>query len=279
MTGKDRLCSTLRARTISLLAAAAVALTACATAATTATSTPSQASSSPAAALLATSSSGTSYDPSSEPIVQVVKRVTPAVVTVTSTTQSAGNFLTGRSTSEAVGTGFVVRSDGLILTNYHVIQNALETKVRLPDGRTLSARVLATDQAHDLAVLKIDARNLSAVPLGDSSKVAVGERVIAIGYALDLSGAPTVTSGIISSIQRTIEVQDSSGGPQTSTRTYHDMIQTDAALNSGNSGGPLVTLDGEVIGINAAGSSQAENVGFAVAIDAAKSILQKALGT
>ena len=178
-----------------------------------------------------------------------------------------------------MGTGFVVRSDGVILTNHHVIQNALETKVTLPDGRTLSARVLTTDQAHDLAVLKIDARNLSTVTLGDSSKVAVGERVIAIGYALDLSGAPTVTSGIISSIQRTIEVQDSSGGPQTSTRTYHDMIQTDAALNSGNSGGPLVTLDGEVIGINAAGSSQAENVGFAVAIDAAKSILQKALGT
>src|SRR5439155_5480747 len=106
MTGKDRLPSALRARTVALLAATVLALTACATAATTATSTPSPATSSPAAAVLATSAR-TSYDPSSEPIVQVVRRVTPAVVTVTSTTQSGGNFFTGTSTSEAVGTGFV----------------------------------------------------------------------------------------------------------------------------------------------------------------------------
>lgn len=277
MTGKDRLGSGLRARTLALLAATAIALSACTTAANTAASTPSQTSSSPAAAVLAQSSPQTAYDPSSEPIVQVVRRVTPAVMTVTSRTQSAGSVFTGSSTSEAVGTGFVVRSDGVILTNYHVVEDALGTTVTLPDGRTLAAHVLATDKEHDLAVLKIDARNLSTVTLGDSSKVVVGERVVAIGYALDLAGGPTVTSGIISSLQRTIEVQDSTGGPQTSTRTYHDVIQTDAALNSGNSGGPLVTLDGDVIGINAAGSSQAENVGFAVAIDAAKSLIQKVL--
>jgi serine protease Do len=225
-------------------------------------------------------SSSTTYDPSSEPIVQVVEKVTPSVVTVTARTQGTGNFFGSDSTRTSVGTGFVVRPDGVILTNDHVIDGASTITVTLPSGRELSARVLATDQDHDLAVLKVDAQNLAAVTLGDSSKIAVGQRVIAIGYALDLDGGPTVTSGIISSLARTIQVQDSSGSQvQPSARTYRDVLQTDAALNAGNSGGPLVTLDGDVIGIDSAGSNDAENIGFAIAINAAKPLIEQALGS
>lgn len=108
--------------------------------------------------------------------------------------------------------------------------------------------------------------------------MAVGQRVIAVGYALSLEGGPTVTSGIISSLERTIRVQDSSG-VSPGVRTYSDVLQTDAALNEGNSGGPLVTLDGEVIGVNAAGSALAENIGFAIAIDAAKPLIEEAIGS
>ncbi len=282
-TGKrDR--SAQRVRRLALPVAALLALTACATSAATVAASKTAASSVSVPAQPSTSSTSTSsststaaYDPQTDPIVQVVDRVTPAVVTITSQVRSTDMF-GGSSSGKAVGTGFVVRSDGVILTNYHVIENALDTTVTLADGRSLSARVLATDQDHDLAVVKIGATDLPTVTLGDSSDVAVGERVVAIGYALSLAGGPTVTSGIISSLARTIQVQDTSGtsGSQATVRTYRDILQTDAALNPGNSGGPLVTLDGRVIGIDAAGSTQAENVGFAIAIDAAKPLIQRA---
>jgi serine protease Do len=260
-------------RLLSLAAIATLTLTACA--ASTGVS-PSQSATASVAAVRAYTSSSTAYDPSGEPIVQVVQAVTPAVVTVTSTVRTTSFF--GTSTGTAVGTGFVVRSDGIILTNNHVIENASKITVTLADGTDLSARVLATDTGHDLAVLKVDRTGLPTVTLGDSSAVEVGERVVAIGNALDLQGGPTVTSGILSSLARTIQVQDSSAGGQASVKTYTDVLQTDAALNSGNSGGPLVTLDGEVIGVNAAGNAQAENIGFAIAIDVAKPLIREAVG-
>jgi S1-C subfamily serine protease len=286
LTGKrDR--SARRVRRLTLPVAALLALTACATSAATVAASRTAASpvsvlaqSSPSATSPPSTSSSTStaaYDPQTDPIVQVVDRVTPAVVTIASHVRSTDTF-GGSSTGKAVGTGFVVRSDGVILTNYHVIENALDTTVTLADGRSLTARVLATDRDHDLAIIKVGATDLPTVTLGDSSDVAVGERVVAIGYALSLAGGPTVTSGIISSTARTIQVQDTSGtsGSQATVRTYRDILQTDAALNPGNSGGPLVTLDGRVIGIDAAGSTQAENVGFAIAINAAKPLIQQA---
>src|SRR5436853_400375 len=110
--------------------------------------------------------------------------------------------------------------------------------------------------------------------LGDSNSVQLGQRVIALGYALDLNGGPTVTSGIVSSLDRTIQVQDpnaAAGG-----RTYRDVFQTDAAINPGNSGGPLINLAGQVVGIDSAGTQQAQNIGFAIQIDAARSIIAKA---
>ncbi|TMK86795.1 MAG: PDZ domain-containing protein [Actinobacteria bacterium] len=210
-----------------------------------------------------------------DPIVSVVRRVAPAVVNVTSSTLSEGAF--GQvQPGKGVGTGFVIRSDGIIVTNFHVVEGALKLKVTLPppDGRSFDARVINGDSDHDVAVLKVAAGGLPTVPLGDSSKVALGERVIALGYALALPGGPTVTSGIISSLARTVQVQDPSEGL---TRTLEDALQTDAAINPGNSGGPLVDLAGNVVGINTAGNTGAENIGFAIAIDAAKPIIQQGI--
>lgn len=276
MMSKDGTRSATRARRLALLATLPLALSACATSAGTVGD--SQPTTSPAAAVLAQPSPSSSYDPGTEPIVQVVERITPAVVTVTSRNRSVGAPFGFDSIGQAVGTGFIVRSDGVILTNEHVVDGAVDVSVTLADGRSLEARVLASDEDHDLAVLKVTTRNLPTVALADSTTVAVGQRVIAVGYALSLEGGPTVTSGIISSLERTIRVQDSRGG-SLGVRTYSDVLQTDAALNEGNSGGPLVTLEGEVIGVNAAGSAQAENIGFAIAIDAAKPLIEDAIGS
>lgn len=276
MRSKDSPRSSTRASRLALLATLPLALSACAMSAGTVGD--SQPTTSPAAAVLAQPTPSSSYDPGTEPIVQVVERITPAVVTVTSRNRSVGVPFGFDSIGQATGTGFIVRSDGVILTNEHVVDDAVDVSVTLASGRSLEAQVLATDTDHDLAVLKVSTGNLPTVTLADSTTVAVGQRVIAVGYALSLEGGPTVTSGIISSLERTIQVQDSRGGSP-GLRTYSDVLQTDAALNEGNSGGPLVTLEGEVIGVNAAGSAQAENIGFAIAIDAAKPLIQEAIGS
>ncbi|HJP66785.1 MAG TPA: trypsin-like peptidase domain-containing protein, partial [Actinomycetota bacterium] len=143
---------------------------------------------------------------------------------------------------------------------------------------SFSAREIGGDSAHDLAVLKIQGSNLPTVPLGNSDQLALGERVIALGYALALPGGPTVTTGIISSLARTVQAQDpNANNGAGATRTYEDVLQTDAAINPGNSGGPLVDLAGNVVGINTAGAGQAENVGFSIAINAAKPLINRAM--
>ncbi len=266
------------ARLLALVAAAAVMLAACTGAGTEtalesrAREHPSPTPSLPAANPINPATLG------DDPIVQVVKRVAPAVVNVTSRTLTAGS-LGGPQVGKGVGTGFIIRSDGIIVTNFHVVEGALSLKVTLPppDGRTFQGRVIGGDSDHDLAVLKIEGTGLPAVPLGDSSKLALGERVIALGYALALPGGPTVTSGILSALQRTVQAQDpEANNGQGVTRTYQDVLQTDAAINPGNSGGPLVDLGGNVVGINTAGSSSAENIGFSIAINAAKPIIRTA---
>lgn len=213
---------------------------------------------------------------SDEPIVGVVAATIPSVVTITSQVETFTPF--GGSDGEAIGTGFVVREDGFILTNQHVINGASAVTVTLASGEEHGASVVQEDAELDLAVLKIDAEDLPTLTLGDSNDLAMGETVVAIGYALGLSGGPTVTSGIISSLERTIDVRDS-GGPGATVRTYDGLLQTDAALNSGNSGGPLVTLDGLVIGVNVAGGDGVENIGFAIPIDAAAQLLDDAFGS
>ena len=216
---------------------------------------------------------------SGDPVVAAIAEVAPAVVTITNhmTPQQSPFGIT--SSGVGTGTGFIVRSDGVIVTNDHVVEGAQKLTVTMPapDGRTLDATVVATDQQHDLAVIRVDATGLPTVAIGDSNDLQLGQQVVALGYALALKGGPTVTSGIVSSLDRTIDVQDPN--VPSGSRTYADVLQTDAAINPGNSGGPLIDLSGHVVGIDSAGSSSAENIGFAIAIDAAKPLIQRALAT
>ncbi len=173
-----------------------------------------------------------------EPIATVVRTTLPAVVNVTTDVFQPGPFGNIQQ-GKGVGTGFIVRQDGIIVTNCHVVEGGskitVSTSAQTP--KQYDARVIGGDCQHDLAVLKIDATGLPTVPLGDSGALVLGQRVIAIGYALALEGGPTVTAGIVSSLDRTITVQDPScrvcknGG-----RVYSNVIQTDAAINHGNSG-------------------------------------------
>lgn len=169
------------------------------------------------------------------------------------------------------GSGFVVTPDGFILTNNHVIaQMRSSVEVIFNDGTKKPARVVGADPENDLALLKVDGADLPTVKLGDSAAVQVGDSVVAIGNALALEGGPTVTTGIISAVNRTIETD---GGSQLT-----GLLQTDAAISPGNSGGPLVNAAGEVIGINTAVASprsqDAQNIGFAIAINQAKAEIE-----
>ncbi len=209
-----------------------------------------------------------------EPVEAVVKRVLPAVVDVTTDI-----FQAGTSTGQGVGTGFVVRSDGVIVTNCHVVEHASKITVFSSDEtpKKYDARVIGGDCIHDLAILKIDATALPTVSLGDSASLQLGQRVVALGYALALEGGPTVTTGIVSALDRTIKAADPGCDTcQNGQRTYTGVVQTDAAINHGNSGGPLVNMQGQVVGINTAGDDSAQNIGFAIAIDSVKQTIADA---
>jgi len=169
-----------------------------------------------------------------------------------------------------LGTGVIVRKDGYILTNNHVVRDADEVEVKLSTGKTRKAKVVGTDPKTDLAVLKIDANGLVAATLGDSARLQVGEWVLAVGNPFGLE--QTVTAGIISATARA----------NVGIAEYEDFIQTDAAINPGNSGGPLLNLKGEVIGINTAiitRSGGYQGIGFAVPINMAKSIMESLIKT
>ncbi len=162
------------------------------------------------------------------------------------------------------GSGIIVDPNGYIVTNFHVIDGARDITVTLPDGRTYEAEVVGGDQLSDLAVIKIDEIGLPTASFGDSDDPRVGDWVIAMGNALNLKGGPTVTLGILSARGRTIDTQF---GP------LYDLIQTDAAINEGNSGGPLVDLEGRVIGINSAILRRAQGIGFAISSNSAVPII------
>jgi S1-C subfamily serine protease len=200
-------------------------------------------------------------------VAQVVAKVEPAVVSIQAST-SQGPF-----SGTAAGSGIILTSDGEVLTNAHVVQGADSITVTLNgQSQARSATLVGIDTGNDLALLKINgASNLPAATIGNSSDVAVGDDAVAIGNALALSGGPTVTRGIISALNRSIDTQS---GQMTG------LIQTDASISSGNSGGPLVNAAGQVIGINTAvaTSSQtttAENIGFAIPIDKAMSVVHQ----
>jgi S1-C subfamily serine protease len=168
---------------------------------------------------------------------------------------------------QAAGTGFIITTDGEIATNAHVVADATSIEVVFSDGSSASAKVLGVDRTDDLAVIKVDKTGLTALPLGKSSDLKIGEPVVAIGNALALTGGPSATEGIVSALDRTIDTNDG--------EHLTHLLQTDAAINPGNSGGPLLTLDGEVVGINSAGSQDAQNIGFAIAIDTAQPIISQ----
>jgi serine protease Do len=173
---------------------------------------------------------------------------------------------------ESAGSGFIVSKDGYILTNDHVVDGSDQVTVRLLDRREFKAKVVGTDPGTDLAVLKIDADNLTPAPLGNSDAARVGEWVLAVGNPLGENLTFTVTSGIISAKGRTLAL------PNTSDRSIQDFIQTDAAINPGNSGGPLVSVSGTVIGVNSAIASQTgfySGYGFAIPIDLARRVMDQ----
>lgn len=205
-------------------------------------------------------------------VVDVAKKVSPAVVSITSQTVTRG-FFGNTQQEEGAGTGMIVASDGLILTNRHVVDdpNANYTVV-LSNGKSYPGKVVSRDSVNDLAFVRISASGLPVVQLADSGSVTVGQQVVAIGNALG-QFQNTVTEGIISGLSRGVTAGDSSGATGSSEQ-LQNLFQTDAAINPGNSGGPLVNLDGQVVGINTAVAGQgSQNIGFAIPINDAKPLI------
>jgi S1-C subfamily serine protease len=205
------------------------------------------------------------YDTEEQQNIAVYKKALPSVVNITSTAV-AFDFFYGPVPQQGQGSGFILNKDGLILTNNHVIDNAQRVEVTLSNKKKFKAQVLGVDKNHDLALLKIVAPDLVPATLSDSQNLIVGQRVYAIGNPFGLSG--TMTRGIISAIR-------SIRGPQ--NNPIEDAIQTDAAVNPGNSGGPLLNSKGEVIGITTLiannGADQSSGIGFAIPINTAKAVL------
>lgn len=205
-------------------------------------------------------------------IASVADKVTPAVVSILTETQTQNYFFGQSQTTTGAGTGMIVTEDGYIITNSHVVSDADRVTVVTDNGDTYeNVEVVGVDPLNDVAYLKIaNVSDLPTVVLGDSKSIATGQPVLAIGNALGVY-QNSITQGIISGTGRTVTATDSSGY---SSETLTDMIQTDAAINPGNSGGPLVNAAGEVIGINTAVSTSAQGLGFAIPISSVKGMLE-----
>jgi serine protease Do len=216
-------------------------------------------------------------------ITEATARVAPAVVTIQ--TESVERipvdvfsmFFGGGASQRVmpgIGSGFIIRDNGVIVTNAHVVQNATNISVMMRDGTTYPARAIGSDETNDLAVLKIDARNLPVAPLGDSDALVIGEWAIAIGNPFGFvlaNSEPSVTAGVISATGRNLFGSSEGAG------VYVDMIQTDASINPGNSGGPLVNAKGEVIGVNSSiytPSQGSVGLGFAIPINRARRVAE-----
>ncbi|HSD10418.1 MAG TPA: trypsin-like peptidase domain-containing protein [Candidatus Binatia bacterium] len=218
------------------------------------------------------------------PVVEAVERLAPAVVNIStsqvierdvapfpfSSDPSFDQFFRDffeprrqRLTRSSLGSGVIIRGDGTILTNQHVVLRSARITVTLSDEREFEARLVGSDADSDLAVLRVESdRPLPAVEMGTSSDLMIGETVIAIGNPFGLSH--TVTTGVISAVGRSLRAED---------QTFYDLIQIDASINPGNSGGPLLNVDGELIGINSAIYQNAQGIGFAIPIDRAKRVV------
>lgn len=256
-----------RALVSSLLVLLLVGGAACSSSSKTGTSTPATAPAAGGTAAAQATRTPASSTPVTVPVlqsqgglttVQIAKKLAPSIVRVQ--TEGATLDIFGRSIpGGGVGTGVIYDTQGHIVTNNHVVmvgnRVASRITVTLSDQRTVQATLVGRDAPTDLAVLKIDASNLTPAVFGNSNTLQVGQDVVAIGFALDLQGAPTVTRGVISALGRTIDEQP---------YTINNAIQTDAGINPGNSGGPLVDADGRVVGINTAIIQGAQSIGFSI---------------
>ena len=204
-------------------------------------------------------------------LAPIVSKVMPFVVSIT-TEQLRPQFFYQIAVPGA-GTGIVVQSDGHIVTNDHVIAGARSISATLYDGRQFDAQIIGRDVQSDLAIIKIDATGLPVANVADGSSLRVGDWVMAVGNALSLEGGNTVTIGIVSALGRTILTD-----PYEDIYLY-ETIQTDAAINEGNSGGPLIDMDGNVVGINVAIESTAQGIGFAIPWSTVKTITEELIGT
>ena len=202
-----------------------------------------------------------SYDESA--VLDIIEKVSKSVVNI-STIKLVHNIFYQAVPVGGMGSGTIIEtnnSNGLILTNNHVVGGAEKINVTLWNNQIVEGTIAGSCAIHDLAVIKIKAKNLQAAQLGDSDKLRMGQRVYAIGNPFGLAGGPSVTSGVISAINRTIESQRG---------LIEDLVQTDASINPGNSGGPLVDITGKVIAINTAIIPYAQGIGFAIPINSAK---------
>ncbi len=209
-------------------------------------------------------------DPKS--IEGVANKVSQSVVSIVSKSQKGTKYFSSGFGSASAGTGIIVSENGYILTNKHVVEGSSDISIVTNDGNSYdNVKIITTDPLSDIAILKIsNAKGLKAAELGDSKALNIGQQVIAIGNALgEYDG--TVTSGIISGVGRTVNASSDDGATK---ETLTDMIQTDAAINSGNSGGPLVNAQGQVVGVNTAVASEAQGIGFAIPISSVKGILK-----
>lgn len=203
----------------------------------------------------------------------VAKKAMSSVVGITTVETRPGGFFFSEQDVSGVGSGVIVNSDGYILTNSHVVAdgNAKELKVLFDDGQELDGSVLWNDSLLDLAVVKVEKIGLTAAELGDSDQLQIGELAVAIGNPLGLEFERTVTSGIISGLNRSVKID--------ANNIIEGLIQTDASINPGNSGGPLLNGKGEVIGINTAKMTSAEGLGFSIPINQVKTIVGEIINT
>jgi serine protease Do len=195
-------------------------------------------------------------------VVAAIGKVDPSVTNINTIRFERDAFLHVHP-ARGIGSGFIIDDKGHMLTNHHITAGSREIEVALTDGRAFEGKLVGSDPANDLAVVKIDAHDLPVAELGNSSELRVGQTVIAIGNPFGLVGGPSVTVGVVSALNRHILAE----------RVYENLIQTDASINPGNSGGPLLDLTGKVVGINTANIPGAQGIGFAIPINTAKAVL------